>query len=262
MKPTKRPRVYRNRRPHPITELAVLATTKTGKLALHNTKTSLKDEQPAVTTLEYGTLEDAYSFFNDALFEGQLPHVLITLHRHPRARGYFSPKGFQRRNTGGKYVHEVALNPDSFVDRTDEEILSTLGHEMNHVWQHEYGFPGRGRYHNREWAAKMFAIGLMPSSTGKPGGVVTGDRVSHYIIEGGPFSRACREFLETHQLVWESAAARKELGERKITREKFTCPNCHQNAWAKPGARLLCGFCYQETHELIPLVPCGLEVEG
>lgn len=230
-------------------------------------KKPFKDDQPAVTTPEYGTLEDGYSFFNDALFDGQLPPVLITLHRHPRARGYFSPKGFRRRNTGGKYVHEVALNPDSFVDRTDEEILSTLGHEIVHVWQHEYGFPGRGRYHNREWAAKMFAIGLMPSSTGKPGGAVTGDRVSHYIIEGGPFSRVCREFLKTHQLVWESAAGKKEQGERKSTREKLTCPNRHVNgrpvnAWSKPGTRLLCEMCYLETRELILLVPCGQEVEG
>jgi hypothetical protein len=32
------------------------------------------------------------------------------------------------------------LNPDAFVDRTDEYILSILVHEMAHVWQHAHEF--------------------------------------------------------------------------------------------------------------------------
>jgi hypothetical protein len=49
-------------------------------------------------------------------------------------------------------------------------VLSTLVHEQAHLWQHHFGKPGRGRYHNREWAAKMVEIGLIPSATGEPGG--------------------------------------------------------------------------------------------
>ena len=33
----------------------------------------------------------------------------------------------------------------------------------------------------------------------------------------------------------------KEVKERKKTREKFTCPTCHQSAWAKKTAKLACG---------------------
>jgi hypothetical protein len=40
-------------------------------------------------------------------------------------------------------VHELALNPDNFTGRTDEMILSTLAHEMAHVWQQTYGKPPR-----------------------------------------------------------------------------------------------------------------------
>src|SRR4029077_16897643 len=91
--------------------------------------------QSAFTAMEYGTLQDAYDHFNAALFEGRLPQVLITLQRHARARGYFSPERFQRRSQIREHIHEVALNPDSFAGRTDGEILSTLVHEMAHVWQ-------------------------------------------------------------------------------------------------------------------------------
>ena len=58
-------------------------------------------------------------------------------------------------------------------------------HEMVHVWQHAHGKPGARGYHNKEWAAKMKAIGLQPSSTGMVGGKETGQRMMDYIIPGG-----------------------------------------------------------------------------
>lgn len=233
--------------------------------------------QPPLTALEYGTFQDAYDHFNCALFEGRLPQVLITLQRHANARGYFSRDRFQHRDHIQKRVHEVALNPDCFNGRTDEEILSTLVHEMVHVWQQEHGHPGRGRYHNREWAALMYAIGLMPSVTGEPGGEVTGDRVSHYILENGLFLKVCRTFLNKYKLVWESATVNDSddregsaggegsggtgregvtrVARRTQTRTKFTCPNCGLNAWAKPEAVMDCHSCSLEAHEPVPLYP-------
>jgi hypothetical protein len=55
-------------------------------------------------------------------------------------------------------------------------------HEMVHVWQHAFGKPSAGGYHNKQWAAKMKAVGLQPSSTGYVGGKETGQRVTHYVI--------------------------------------------------------------------------------
>ena len=74
-------------------------------------------------------------------------------------------------------------------------FLSTLVHEMTHLWQHHCGKPGRGRYHNRQWAERMKAIGLHPSRTGKAGGEETGDCMNHYIVPGGPFEVAANELL-------------------------------------------------------------------
>jgi hypothetical protein len=210
--------------------------------------------QTNFTALEYGTLQHAYNYFNAALFDGGLPQVLITLQRHGRARGYFSPNRFQRRGPVQENIHEVALNPDAFTGRTDEEILSTLAHEMVHTWQQEYGYPGRGRYHNREWAARMYSIGLMPSATGRPGGKPTGETVSHYILEGRPFQVVCGTFLTRYRLVWESAVTpvHDEGSEgTKQTRAKFTCPNCVLNAWAKPDALICCYQCSVEAGELV-----------
>ena len=103
-------------------------------------------------------------------------------------------------------MHELAMNPDTFTGRTDEEILSTLAHEMAHVWQQTHGKPPTRSYHDRQWAAKMKEIGLQPSTTGEPGGKETGQSVTHYIIPEGPYAKAYAKLKATgFQLHWQSA---------------------------------------------------------
>jgi SprT-like family len=144
----------------------------------------------AITPVEYRAFQEAYDFFNAELFGGSLPHVLVTLQRHAKARAYFSPERFSGRNEAKVTAHELAMNPDSFTGRTDESILSTLAHEMAHVWQQTHGTPPRRSYHDRQWAAKMKEIGLQPSTNGEPGGKETGQSVTHYIIPGGLYAKA------------------------------------------------------------------------
>jgi SprT-like family len=170
----------------------------------------------------------------------------VTLQRHGKARGYFSPERFTGR-IEKTAVHELALNPDTFTDRSDEEILSTLAHEMAHVWQQTHGKPPTRCYHDREWAAKMKEIGLQPSTTGQPGGKETGQSVTHYIVPGGPYAKAYAKLKATgFQLHWQSAPQGAAARAKKASKTKFTCPECGQNAWAKPDALLLCGACYED----------------
>lgn len=195
----------------------------------------------SITRHEYSSLDEAYEHFNSRLFWGQLPTCLITLNRHPKARGFFSPDRFQHREED-RTTAEIALNPDTFEGRTDLEVLSTLVHEQVHLWQHYCGKASRAGYHNKQWADKMQAVGLMPSSTGAPGGARVGQQMTHYIIAGGSFELAAQELITSgFRLNWQSPTAK--AGSAQTTRAKFTCPNCQQHAWAKPSAKLLCGDC-------------------
>jgi hypothetical protein len=116
--------------------------------------------------------------------------------------GYFAHERFENR-ADQSTTDEIALNPKHILQRPPEATLSTLVHEMVHLRQHHFGNPGRGRYHNKQWGDMMSAIGLEPSSTGKPGGKRTGDRVSHWIVAGGPFDVACKAFLAKQDgLLW------------------------------------------------------------
>jgi hypothetical protein len=200
-----------------------------------------------ITLQEYQGFQRAYDFFNRILFAGSLPQVLVTLQRHANTRGYFAPFRFKGR-IDRQTVHELALNPDNFTGRTDEMILSTLVHEMVHVWQQTYGEPSRRGYHNREWAGKMREVGLQPTTTGEPGGMETGQAVTHYILPDGRYAQSFAKLAVTgFQLRWQSLPFGKQGSVNKSSKTKFTCPVCGQNAWAKPGARLICGVCYDNA---------------
>jgi len=205
-----------------------------------------KPKRESITQAEYRAFQQAYDFFNGELFRGTLPPVLVTLQRHAKAKGYFSPERFSGRIEDAA-AHELAMNPDTFTGRSDEDILSTLAHEMAHVWQQTHGTPPRRSYHDREWAQKMKEIGLQPSTTGEPGGKETGQSVTHYILPAGAYANAYARLKATgFQLHWQSAPQGKQARAKKASKTKYTCPDCGQNAWAKPDTALICGDCYDE----------------
>ncbi len=150
----------------------------------------------AITPIEYGGLQEAYDHFGKDLFGSKLPDVFITYQRKAHSFGYFSPDRFSgRANKSGN--HELALNPDGFINQTDEQVCQTLVHEMTHVWQHAHGTPSKRGYHNKEWAEKMKGIGLQPSSTGMVGGKETGQRMLDYIVPGGTFMKSYARLAAT-----------------------------------------------------------------
>src|SRR5262249_3675615 len=104
-----------------------------------------KVDQPiAITPAEYGGLQEAFDHFNKALFDSTLPDIFLTYQRKANSLGYFGADRFAGRVIDGRR-HELALNPDGFVDRSDRDICATLVHEQVHVWQHVNGTaPARG----------------------------------------------------------------------------------------------------------------------
>ena len=250
--------------------------SSTDTIVLHNT---------TPTSEAYAELQVAFDHFNSAIFEGALPSCLISLRSDGGSIGYFSGGRFVGRATG-ELIDEIALNAGYFGICPIREIMQTLVHEMVHQWQHHFGTPGRGRYHNREWADKMEAIGLMPSDTGAAGGKRTGDSVSDYVIDGGRFDDACRDLLtRDYTLSWldrfppkppsPNALTSADDGLRdavrlmtfsqggakpnKSNRVKYRCPICCAQAWGKPGLQLLCGM---DGHRATPFEALNEQAGG
>lgn len=228
----------------------------------------------------YEPLQHAYKYFNNELFDSSLPDCVLTVQRKSfRVFGYFSPGRFVAASAHQK-CDEIALNPMRFLDRPTIAVFGTLVHEMCHLWQHHHGTQSRNGYHNREWGNKMKEVGLYPSHSGQPGGKETGDQMTHYIIEGGPFERLAKDLIDNgSKLYWHDPTGARsasimgalilptpstssippaQLGEPVVSvvaplnrsnRVRYVCPACHARAWGKPALSLICGVC------AIPLLP-------
>ena len=234
------------------------------------------------TEQAYDELQRAYDWFNFRLFDAALPECLITLQRQKRSMGYFCHARFVDIQ-GCSRTDEIAMNPEYFAVQSVEMVLSTLVHEMVHLWQQHFGKPGRGNYHNGQWAQKMVQIGLVPSDTGQPGGRQTGDQMDHYVDPNGKFSAYASDLLATdfhiswydrfpprdfsppgayapisvddHSLPGSitakgSAPALGVLAGSMVVRAtdgsnrtKYLCLGCGAQAWGKPTLRLICGDC-------------------
>lgn len=249
--------------------------------------------EPTSTT--YAELRVAYDTFNVELFAGALPPCLLTLQREKRTYGYFSANRFATR--AGQTTDEIALNPEYFAVVPVVEVLQTVVHEMVHLWQSHFGKPGRGRYHNAEWADKMESIGLMPSSTGQPGGRRVGDCMADYVIPNGRFAAVVEDLLSNgrYGITWYDrftppaplhpvAAITDDVGmpdmaysvpategvplipkvpahtaaNDRSNRIKYSCAGCGLNVWGKPAIRLSCMTC---NLELAPPAGGGGQIE-
>lgn len=219
------------------------------------------------TTESYNELQQAYDYFNAALFGNTLPACLITYQREKHTGGYFSSQRFTHID-GSNFVDEIAMNPSLFAILTIEEILSILVHEMVHQWQFHFAKPGRRGYHNKEWSTKMQSIGLMPSDTGQEGGKKTGERMDHFIIIGGLFEKACAKLLtKQFKVSWcdrfpaykpdkinpklEDVLHFPRPKENRSNRVKYRCINCDIQLWGKPKLKVLCG---NEECDALPLM--------
>lgn len=213
-------------------------------------KLKLSAEQIAIanatpTSKQYTSLQEAYSYFNQHLFNDVLPPVFITFQRQKKSHGYYWHEKLENRESE-QLISEIALNIGDFSTRDDRAILSTLVHEMAHHWQFSFGEPTRNGYHNKEWGTKMKEVGLYPSNTGQVGGKETGQQMTHYIVEGGLFDVYCTTLLEAGIVFeWNSLEHKDSKAKKAANKVKYTCTGCEANAWGKPELSISC-------------VPCGL----
>jgi len=238
--------------------------------------------ETGLTTRVYSELQNAYHYFNRELFDGRLPECIVTLTHQRSSHGYFRSKPFVTRTQleetdeflaameegadesealerARPGIDEVSLNVFGFRDRTRDEILSTLVHEMTHLEQHHFGKPPKRPSHNREWGDMMKKVGLYPSATGAPGGKETGRRVAHYAIPDGPFEMAVGDCPAT--LDWVGLLTRKRK-KSKRAKAKYECAACEVVLRGKPGISVVCGLCEEPmTEELIGGPPSEAEGE-
>jgi len=200
-------------------------------------------ENSSPTNEQFVRYQEAYNYFNRKLFNGELSPCLLNFSRLKGALGFFAYKRWLN-NESGDYTHEISLNPD-LLPRPMDEIMAVLVHEMAHQWQFDCGKPSGRGYHNKQWTGKMESIGLVPSSTGQPGGKKTGYRMAHYIPKDGRFAKVFSEMPQDFLLPWTGIPLTTSRGNAKPRQDKlkYSCPKCLTNVWGKHDLNIFCGNC-------------------
>lgn len=211
------------------------------------------------TTEQYTSIETIYDYYNKHLFDGKLSGCMLSFTRRKNTAGYFSPNSWTKRSSKTN-VHEIAINPET-TDLKDHEFHQTLVHEMVHQWQEEFGTPSRKCYHNKEWAAKMVEVGLMPYNVNEPD-KMTGQSVSDRLMEGEklfyliqqlekdnffvplePKRYTYRPILPVADGVGENETEEQQEDTSKNGKKfKFTC-SCKTNLWGKYDLDVTCNSC-------------------
>lgn len=228
--------------------------------------------KPQPTAEQFDAYRAMFHHFNHALFNDELPEVVLNFSRKARSMGFYAAGRWERADGSAERTDEISINPDTLTRFPPRETAATLVHEMCHQWRRRQPNPSRAGYHDHVWADKMESIGLMPSDTGKPGGKRVGQKMADYPIEGGKFVRAFEAMPPKFLLPWRSdgpaepprrGRGRGGVGEsaegadagdsgdaaapnqrpRDRSKLKYTCGPCGANVWGKPGLKIACIDC-------------------
>ena len=211
------------------------------------------------------------SFFSGKKKES-IPQLVFAINNKCKSCvvAYVQPDALYDKKTDTKLQY-MGINPD-YLDRSIGEILSTICHELCHVYEHAYIHIPRGGYHDKQWATLMEECGLEPiyNNTSKTS-------VHHKIVPGGAFEKFVADFTEVHGADYFNIVSysteiarrtRKELGIeepdddspkpdnadkpiKKYNRNKikYVCPGCSTKVWGKPGLAIRCIECDEDFEE-------------
>jgi hypothetical protein len=185
-------------------------------------------------------LDDLAAYLSRKLFRGRdaLPRVMVNVVRRARSTGHIK----QQLSTDPKrdeVLVEINLNLEVLPNY--RAVCSEICHQLVLVWQRSHGKPSRLGYHNYDWVDKMMKIGLMPSSTGQPDGEMTGQRMSHYPIEGGLFMQVFDSMPDDLFLVPIVYRRERPSSAKRLT---YYCPCRPKNrCLAAPGFEATCRLC-------------------
>lgn len=121
-------------------------------------------------------LQTIFNAVNRDFYNGDLEKVVITVKqgRKPGVLGSFCT--CKEWVQGDKLRHEISIAANHIGDRTIEEIVTTLMHEMVHLYSQQHGIKDvtrGGTYHNKEFKRTAENHGLDISYNQKIGWSIT-----------------------------------------------------------------------------------------
>ena len=194
-------------------------------------------------------LEELYRIFeilNHDKFDDTLPEPVITIYKtRGKTLGHFTvDRVWHNKNNvepDESAYYEINIDPRWFCDRTPEEVVETLLHEMCHYANKMSGIKDcNGNIHNKKFKTLAESVGLIVEKGKSVGWGYTSlsDELKEYIQEEiNPDAEAFEYFR---------FVASKDSGDKPTKKKKtfeYTCPDCGQTVKGKRDITIKCGIC-------------------
>lgn len=198
-----------------------------------------------------GQLEKLFRMLNADWFNNELPEPIITIQSTPRAYGHYTT--YDAWTSKGEGRREINIGAGT-LDRPIEEIVSTLVHEMCHMYNdlilNVQDCSGSSHmYHNKAFKRAAESHGLIVTHT-RYGWSRTevSDTLFEYILDND-IQEIKLNRNESHGIRIAGGNAAANGGAtiagtvNKGHSIRYQCPSCKQIARTTKKARLICGDC-------------------
>ncbi len=204
-----------------------------------------------------GFLEEAFRILNKVYFDDKLPEAVITIQSSQRTYGHITV-GEVWRDEGDTY-HEINISAE-YLNRPVENIISTLLHEMCHLYAMENGIKetsNNGRYHNKRFKEIAEARDLKISHQRYIGWSVTEPTEKlkstikeyhlnspiEYVRMGGYAGAGGDNGADGDGGLNGTDGTEGKHPKKKSSTRKYVCPGCHNSVRATKDVNILCMDC-------------------
>lgn len=199
-----------------------------------------------------GMLEKMYRQLNQDKFNGELEDPIITIQSTPRAYGHVTCGKVWKSKDVARYELNIGAGT---LDRPIENVVSTLLHEMVHIYHLMNNIQDcsrGGTYHNRKFKEKAESVGLIINKDSRIGWSLTepSEELIEYIISQG-WTDILINRQESIRIGGVSGGSSGDSSGHKPTRKpsstrKYICPCCGNSVRATKEINIICGDCMKQ----------------
>ena len=201
-----------------------------------------------------GYLEKMFRAINADSFAGKLEEPIITIMSTPGAYGHVTVSKVWRAKGSERYELNMAAD---WLERPIENVVSTLIHEMTHLYNMQMGIQDcsrGGTYHNKKFKEEAEKHMIAIEKHEKYGWTLTSptDALLEYIMEQGwgdiDMGRGClfgllggKDTGKPGKGAQGSAGGEDEP--KKGSSRRYQCPSCKAIVRATKDLKIICGSC-------------------
>ena len=186
---------------------------------------------------------------NAEYFENKLEEPIITIQSTPKAYGHVTVAKAWHRADGGQR-HELNVGAGT-LDRPIESVVSTVLHEMVHLWNLQIGVQDcsrGGTYHNKRFKVAAESHGLCVAHSEKYGWSHTSpseELLDFVLVHGLTDILINRNEYTGFQVPGTGTHSGVEEGpaRKKSSTRKYLCPCCGMSVRATKTVRVKCMDC-------------------